>query len=104
AAFFSTLIMTYVWFLRQTRQSDPSPSEVFHLPPIVAGTACLLASSGTVHLAEKALRSGARERFLAWWAATIGLGALFLAGTAKEWAELIGTWGLTISRNLFGTT
>jgi cytochrome c oxidase subunit III len=25
-------------------------------------------------------------------------------GTALEWRELIGTWGLTMSRNLFGTT
>ena len=35
---------------------------------------------------------------------TIVLGALFLLGTMWEWRELIGTWGLTISRNLFGTT
>ena len=29
---------------------------------------------------------------------------LFLVGTAIEWNELIFKWGLTISRNLFGTT
>ena len=29
---------------------------------------------------------------------------MFLRGTAYEWNDLIGKWGLTISRNLFGTT
>ena len=29
---------------------------------------------------------------------------MFLLGTAYEWDELIGKHGLTISRNLFGTT
>ena len=38
------------------------------------------------------------------WAATIGLGVLFLAGTGYEWFELITRHKLTISRNLFGTT
>jgi cytochrome c oxidase subunit 3/cytochrome o ubiquinol oxidase subunit 3 len=38
------------------------------------------------------------------WAATIGLGLLFLGGTATEWADLIGKHGLTISTNLFGST
>jgi cytochrome c oxidase subunit 3 len=32
------------------------------------------------------------------------LGALFLVGTGLEWIDLIGKWGLTMSRNLFGTT
>ncbi len=32
------------------------------------------------------------------------LGATFLACTAKEWSELIGRYGLTISRNLFGSS
>ena len=39
-----------------------------------------------------------------WWLATIVLGVLFLAGTAYEWHDLITHEGLTISRNLFGTT
>lgn len=104
AAFFSTLIMAYVFFLRQTTASNPSPRDVFELPLILVGTACLLSSSFTAHLAEKALLSDAQSRFLGWWAATIGLGILFLLGTAKEWYELIYKRGLTISRNMFGTT
>ncbi len=39
-----------------------------------------------------------------WWGLTIVLGAVFLAGTAYEWRELIERHQLTISRNLFGTT
>ena len=35
---------------------------------------------------------------------TIALGVLFLLGTAYEWYTLITRDGLTISRNLFGTT
>ncbi|HTQ38998.1 MAG TPA: heme-copper oxidase subunit III [Pirellulales bacterium] len=103
-AFFSTLITTYVVFLRQTKAGNPSPAEVFHLPLVLTGTACLLSSSITIHLAEKAMRTGKRAGFLGWWGLTIVLGATFLACTGKEWHELICTYGLTISRNLFGST
>jgi cytochrome c oxidase subunit 3/cytochrome o ubiquinol oxidase subunit 3 len=103
-AFFATLIMTYVFFLRQTGRSTPSPAQVFRLPLTLFATACLLSSSGTIHLAEKALRRGERRWFLRWWAGTITLGLLFLVCTAWEWSELIGRWGLTISRNMFGST
>lgn len=103
-AFFGTLIMAYVYFLRQTRTGSPSPAEVFSLPLVLAGTACLLTSSVTIHLAEKALHAGARGRFLLLWGLTIVLGGLFLLGTAIEWRELIYTHGLTISRNMFGST
>jgi cytochrome c oxidase subunit 3/cytochrome o ubiquinol oxidase subunit 3 len=103
-AFFSTLITTYVVFLRQTKAGSPSPMEVFHLPLVLTGTACLLSSSLTIHLAEGAMRRGNRTTFLAWWGLTIALGATFLACTGKEWHELIYTYGLTISRNLFGST
>lgn len=103
-AFFGTLIMAYVFFLRQTMASSPSPGEVFSLPLVLAGTACLLSSSLTIHLAEKALHAGQAGRFQALLALTILLGVLFLGGTAYEWKELIQEHGLTISRNMFGTT
>jgi cytochrome c oxidase subunit 3/cytochrome o ubiquinol oxidase subunit 3 len=103
-AFFSTLITTYIVFLQTTKTSDPSPAQVFHLPLVLIATACLLSSSVTVHFAEHGLRQGRRGQFLALWGLTILLGALFLVGTAMEWADLIGHWGLTISRNLFGGT
>ena len=103
-AFFSTLITTYVVFLRETKNANPSPADVFHLPLVLVGTACLLSSSVTIHFAEHAMRAGHRGKFLALWGLTIVLGALFLLGTAKEWFELIAEDRLTISRNLFGST
>jgi cytochrome c oxidase subunit 3 len=101
-AFFSTLIVTYLVYLGKDT-SGPTPA-VLKLPLVLGTTACLLLSSGTVHLADHALRAGARSAFLGWWSATIALGVAFLLGTAYEWNGLIRDHGLTISRNLFGTT
>jgi cytochrome c oxidase subunit 3/cytochrome o ubiquinol oxidase subunit 3 len=103
-AFFGTLIMTYVYFLRQTSRGDPTPRQVFDLRWVVAASLCLFSSSATIHLADKALCRDSRQAFLRLWGLTILLGVLFLLGTAHEWADLIGTHGLTISRNLFGST
>ena len=55
------------------------------------------------HLAERTLGRGDQGGFLRLWAATIALGVLFLLGTAYEWYGLISR-GLTIGRNLFGST
>src|SRR5262249_40887774 len=41
-AFFSLLISTYVVFLHETKTGSPNPAEVFHLPLVLVGTACLL--------------------------------------------------------------
>jgi cytochrome c oxidase subunit III len=103
-AFFSTLITTYIVFLRETKASDPSAATVFHWPVVLVGTACLLSSSVTIHFAEVALRRGKRSVFLTLWGLTILLGAVFLTCTGKEWHDLICTYGLTISRNLFGSS
>ena len=102
-AIFSTLILTYLFYLGKDAVG-PTPAEALKLPLVLGTTACLLASSVTVHLAERALGRGDQGGFLRWWAATIGLGVLFLLGTAYEWYGLIHDHGLTISRNLFGTT
>ncbi len=102
-AFFSTLIMAYVIYLGQSA-TGPTPAEALSLPLVFGTTLCLLSSSFTIHLAERSLRSGSSGGFTMWWTLTILLGALFLAGTAYEWTDLIGKHHLTISRNLFGTT
>jgi cytochrome c oxidase subunit III len=105
-AFFGTLVMAYVYFLRQAAQGEPNPSQVFYWPRLwvtVFFSACLFSSSLTIHFAGKALRQS-QQRFLAWWGLTIMLGILFLIGTGLEWRELIRKWGLTIDRNMFGTT
>jgi len=102
AALFSTLIVVYLAFLKADH-TGPTPA-VLSLPLVIATTICLLASSITVHLAMKSLRSDDRSSFVRWWSATILLGIVFLLGTAYEWRELIVEHGLTISTNLFGST
>jgi cytochrome c oxidase subunit 3/cytochrome o ubiquinol oxidase subunit 3 len=106
-AFFSTLIVVYIIFIgadaRPGGRGGPTPTDVLKLGLVACTTICLLSSSFTIHLAERALRQGSEGAFLLWWAATIGLGVVFLGGTAYEWRDLI-EHGLTIQRNLFGST
>jgi cytochrome c oxidase subunit 3/cytochrome o ubiquinol oxidase subunit 3 len=102
-AFFSTLIVAYLTFLGKDAVG-PTPREALSLPLALASTFFLLASSATIHQAERSLHRGSSRMFALWWGATILLGAIFLAGTAYEWSELIREHHLTISRNLFGTT
>jgi cytochrome c oxidase subunit III len=102
-AFFSTLIVTYLTFLGQSRVS-PTPGEVLSLGLVLATTACLLSSSITIHFAEAALHRGNSSMFKWLWLLTIGLGTAFMVGTGYEWRELIVEHHLTIDRNMFGTT
>jgi cytochrome c oxidase subunit III len=101
-AFFSTLIVVYLALIGRDRVG-PTPAEALSLHLVICTTAVLLSSSGTVHIAERAMRLGSRRTFLVWWAITIGLGVAFLVGTGFEWHGLITQHRLTISRNLFGT-
>jgi cytochrome c oxidase subunit III len=101
-ALFSTLIVTYIALLGHDRVG-PTPAEALKLPLVICTTVLLLSSSVTIHLAQHALRHGARTAFCAWWAATITLGIAFLAGTGYEWYGLVTEYRLTPSRNLFGS-
>jgi len=107
-AFFSTLIVAYVVFMGRDSgpggMGGPVPKDVLSLGLVCVTTVCLLSSSGTIHLAERALRADRRSQFIGLWGATIALGTAFLVGTAVEWHGLITQQHLTISRNLFGTT
>ena len=102
-AFFSPLIVTFIFYMGKD-QVGPKPADVLSLPLVLGTTACLLASSVTIHRAERSLGRGNQGGFLLLWAATIVLGVLFLLGTAYEWRGLINDHGRTISRNLFGST
>ncbi len=101
AAIFIIFVVAYVFYIGKSL-SGPTPREVLTLP--VFATVCLLSSSLTVHLAVSALRARQRERCTLWLGATVTLGLLFLAATAREWYGLIVGHGLTIRTNLFGTT
>jgi cytochrome c oxidase subunit 3/cytochrome o ubiquinol oxidase subunit 3 len=107
-AVFGTLIVAYIIFIGRDSEpggmGGPKPIDVLSLTLVWGTTACLLASSLTIHLADRALAQGNRRTFVPLFAATIGLGILFLLGTAHEWNDLINYYQLTISRNLFGTT
>ena len=78
------------------------PAQVLE-PPILA-TICLLSSSVTIMLAERAFRNEAHGSFKFWWLITIVLAVVFLGWTALEWRRLIYQHNLTIATNLFGTS
>jgi cytochrome c oxidase subunit 3 len=101
AAIFTIFVVAYIFYIGKS-MSGPMPKDVLELP--IFDTACLLSSSLTIHLAVRALRNAKVSAFGLWWFATITLGAIFLAGTGREWRHLISEKGLTISTNLFGTT
>lgn len=101
SSLFAVFVAAYVYYIGRSL-AGPAPREVLEFPTLM--TVCLLSSSLTVHLAGRALANGATARFLRYWLATILLGAAFLAGTAREWYELITVHHLTIRTNLFGST
>jgi heme/copper-type cytochrome/quinol oxidase subunit 3 len=102
AVFFGFLIAAYIYYMPATvhgptaRNSlDPARELIF--------TICLLASSGTLLLAERRLAGGSRNGFRLWLGATIALGAIFLAGQGIEYTGLIER-SVTPERNLFGAS
>jgi cytochrome c oxidase subunit 3 len=100
-ALFTIFVVAYVFYIGKSL-TGPTPSQVLELP--VWSTICLLSSSITVGIAERALKANRIQRFKVWTAATILLGLEFLRQTALEWRHLIADSHLTITTNLFGTT
>ena len=101
AAIFTIFVVAYIFYIGKGL-TGPQPQDVLRVP--IFFTICLLSSSLTIHFASKSLRGGKVRSFALWWLSTIALGALFLAGTAREWFHLIYDEGVTIQTNLFGTT
>ncbi len=99
--FFAFLIVAYIY-------SQPAevigPTARNSLIPWKTGiyTAFLLASSGTIFMAERSLGSN-RKRFTVWMSATVLLGCVFLFGEMREYASLLHK-SISISRDLFGST
>lgn len=100
-ALFAIFVVAYVYYIGR-ELNPPFPSDVLKLP--ILATICLLSSSGTIVMAEGALKKGSVSGFRLWWGATILLALIFLIFTALEWRELIVEDGLYISTNVFGTT
>ena len=93
SAVFVIFVVAYLYYLGQNL-SGPLPGDVLELPIFIS--ICLLASSPTISAAVRALEHGQMAAFKLWWLATIVLGTIFLAGTAREWYLLIYEHGLTI--------
>jgi len=101
SSIFIIFIAAYIYYLGKDLVG-PKPHEVLEIP--IFTSICLFSSSATVHFAVSALEHGKRSLTSLWLAATVLLGGIFLAGTAREWYQLIYHDGLTIRTNLFGTT
>src|SRR6266852_6185478 len=85
-AIFTIFVVAYIFYIGKSR-TDPTPSQVLELP--IWATACLLSSSITVAIAERALKADRVRNFKIWTGATILLGLEFLRNTAVEWRHLI---------------
>jgi heme/copper-type cytochrome/quinol oxidase subunit 3 len=99
AAFFLILILSYVYFNGSTKAAesflDVKTTGIF--------TLCLLASSLTLHMAERGAMAKNATAARAWLLVTIGLGAVFMVGQANEYRRLFGE-GLRINGSLFAST
>jgi cytochrome c oxidase subunit 3 len=100
-ALFSIFFVAYVFYIGKSL-TGPTPSQALELP--IWATICLLSSSVTVAIAERALKADRIRRFKLWTGVTVLLALEFLRQTAAEWRHLINDFHLTITTNLFGTT
>lgn len=98
---FSIFVVAYLYYIGKSI-TGPYPKDVLTIP--IVATICLLSSSVTIALAERAFHRNQMSGFRLLWLITILLGAVFLTGTAMEWRHLIYQDHFTISTNLFGTT
>jgi cytochrome c oxidase subunit 3 len=86
--FFSGLIGAYI-VLRSAAASWPDPQERLAVDITAANTFFLITSSWTMVKAVFAAKAGERQKLLAWLAATIAIGALFVGIQVYEYIELI---------------
>jgi len=100
SAIFTIFVVAYIYYIGRSTYG-PTP-QILDVPWF--NTICLLSSSISILFAERAIERGRLRSFGAWWALTMLLGIVFLAGTTVEWKRLIYTDGLSIRTNLFGTT
>src|ERR1700680_2578910 len=100
--FFGTLIATYMVY--KNRSIDgPLPRGTFDVPYTSVSAFVLLLSSLTMVLALAAIQHGQERRMRVWLSATALLGCVFLGVQFYEFTTFYKD-GLTLSRNLFGST
>ena len=100
--FFGSLISTYLVYQGKSLVG-PYPHEVFNIPYTSVSAFVLLMSSLTMVLALAALQRGDHRGLRIWLMATALLGTVFLGGQVFEFTVFVRE-GVTLSRNLFGTT
>jgi cytochrome c oxidase subunit III len=77
---------TSAFFVRRGLSNDWVDTPLPHI--LWVNTAVLLASSGALELARRALRTGRRTAFNRYWTLATILGALFLGGQYMAWRQL----------------
>jgi len=102
SVFFAALILTYI-IMRGKSVVGPYPHEVLDVTITAANTFILICSSMSLVLGLSASQQGNFRRMRGWLIVTIALGLVFLTGQIIEFSLLI-SHGLTISRNMFGST
>jgi heme/copper-type cytochrome/quinol oxidase subunit 3 len=100
--FFGALISTYLLYRGRSVQG-PFPNEVYDIPYTSVSSGVLLMSSVTMVLALNAIQRGDDRRLRAWLLATALLGITFVGGQVFEFTVFVRE-GLTLSRNLFGSS
>jgi heme/copper-type cytochrome/quinol oxidase subunit 3 len=100
--FFGTLIATYMVYKNRSLDG-PLPREIFDVPYTSVSAFVLLLSSLTMVLALAAIQKGDEHRMRIWLTSTALLGCVFLGGQFYEFTTFYQD-GLTLSRNLFGST
>jgi cytochrome c oxidase subunit I len=105
AGFFLILVIAYVFFSVQggPAPAGPSAASVLDVQKTGAFTACLLASSFTLWMAERSLERRAEAAAARWLFVTIALGVVFLVGQGSEYVGLFHR-GVGVATNLFTTT
>jgi cytochrome c oxidase subunit 1 len=99
---FGTLIATYLAYTGRS-VVGPHPHEILNIPVTTLSTFDLLMSSLLMVLALAAVQRGDRVQSRLWLAGTALFGAIFLGFQAYEFTHFVRE-GLTLQRNLFGST
>ena len=100
--FFGSLIAAYLLY-RDRSVVGPYPDDLFDIPFTSVSAFVLLMSSVSMVLALASIQRGDRRGLQIWLLTTALLGVLFISGQAYEFTEFYHE-GLTLHRNLFGTT
>ena len=100
--FFGSFIAAFLIY-RDRNVQGPYPEELYDIPFTSVSSFVLLMSSLTMVLALAAIQRGDLRGMRVWLVATALLGLSFLAGQAFEFTEFYNE-GLSLDRNLFGTT